>query len=103
LAQHRAELVARANAQRLQLAEYVRQFEGPVHLAEGMVGLANSVRRSPLLLTGLALVLLRTPWRKFARIPKLAWGAWRIWQFVRQWKTCAQVGRLWQEPENRLQ
>jgi len=86
IAQRRAELLARADAQRAALGYYYQQFERPVRQAETAVGLANSLRRSPLFLTGLAAVLLRTPWRKLARVPKFAWRGWRVLQFVRSLK-----------------
>ncbi len=85
LARRRAELIAQADAQRAQLALYAQQFEGPVRAVGTVFGLVNSLRRSPLAVTALAAVLMRTPWRKLARVPKLAWRSWRIWSFVRSW------------------
>lgn len=85
LARRRAALIARAEAQRAELAFYARELEGPARIAESLGGFLNSVRRSPLLITGLAAVLIRTPWRKLARWPKWIWRGWRAAQFVRGW------------------
>jgi hypothetical protein len=85
LGERRARLVARAEAQRFELACHYARFEGPVRLTGAVFGLMNSLRRSPFAVTGLAAVLVKTPWRKLARIPKLAWRGWRVLQFVRGW------------------
>jgi hypothetical protein len=83
LAQRRLELVARADAQRAQLADYYRQIEAPVRLIQAGLGFANSLRRSPVLMAGTAAVLWRTPWRRMARVPRLLWRGWKVVQFVR--------------------
>lgn len=83
LVQRRLELVARAQAQRAELARSYRQIEAPVRLAQAGLGFANSLRRSPLFVAGAAALLLRTPWRRMARVPRLLWRGWRILQFVR--------------------
>ena len=85
LARRRADLVARSDSQRAQLTYYYQQLEGPLKVTEATLGLANALRRAPLFVTGLAAVLLRTPWRRLARIPKLAWRGWKILRFVRSW------------------
>jgi len=86
LSQRRSQLLARAEAQRSELGFYYTQFERPVRQTEAVGGFLNSLRRSPVVLTALAALLLRTPWRKLARIPKLAWRGWTIVQFLRGWK-----------------
>jgi hypothetical protein len=85
LARRREQLLARADAQRAELSAYHRQFEGPVRATETVLGFANRLRRSPLLITGLAAVLIRTPWRKLARVPRWVWRGWKTLQFVRSW------------------
>lgn len=84
LARKREQLVARADGQRAQLSEYWRRLEPPAQLAAGVFGLVNSVRRSPLLITGLGLLLLKTPWRRLARAPLLIWRGWSVLNFVRR-------------------
>ena len=83
LAERRARLVARSDYLRAELAYQFGRLEGPVHLAENAFGFANSLRRSPLFLAAVAAVLIRTPWRKFARLTKLAWRGWKIMRFAR--------------------
>ena len=85
LAERRARLVAKSDLQRMELAYHYARFEGPVQLTGAFLGLLNSLRRSPLAITGLATLLVKTPWRRLARIPKLAWRGWRVLQFVRGW------------------
>jgi hypothetical protein len=85
LAQERARLVGLAEVQRVRLAEYSAQFEGPARLTGSILGCFASLRRSPLLVTALAALLAKTPWRKLARLPKWAWRGWRILQFFRGW------------------
>jgi hypothetical protein len=85
LARRREYLIARAAAQRAALHQYHRVFEGPVRAAELMLGFGNTLRRSPLFVTALAAVLVRTPWRRLARLPKWVWRGWRALQFVRSW------------------
>jgi hypothetical protein len=85
LARRREELVARSDAQRAELSVRARRLEGPVYAVGSALGLLNSLRRSPLLVTGLAAVLIRTPWRKLARWPKWVWRGWRFAQLVRGW------------------
>lgn len=85
LAQRRAQLVAQAEAQREQLSRYCQQLEPPIRLVENGYRFAKSLRRSPLLVAGLAALLLKSPWRKLARIPKFAWSGWKALQIARQW------------------
>ena len=85
LSQRRAQLIAQAQGQRARLSSYCRQFEGPIQLTQSVAGLIGTLSRSPLAITGLAALLLKTPWRKLARIPKLTWRGWKIMQFVRGW------------------
>jgi len=85
LSQRRAELVARSAAQRVELTMAAQRLQGPVYLLGSVLGLLNSLRRSPLAVTGLAAVLLRTPWRKLARWPKWLWRGWRFAQLARGW------------------
>ena len=85
LARHREQLLARVEAQRLELSVFHRQFEGPVRAIEMVLGFVNSLRRSPLVITGLVAVLIRTPWRKLARVPRWVWRVWKAFQFVRSW------------------
>jgi len=83
--ERRERLVAQAQEQRRELSLYHQQFEAPVRAAEAVFGLFHSLRHSPLFVTGLAIALVRTPWRKLARIPKWAWRGWRVFQFMRNW------------------
>lgn len=85
LAERRAQLIARSEEQRRMLSFYCRQFEGPVRLGESAFGFAKTLGRSPLFITALAAGLMKTPWRRLARWPKLAWKAWKIFRFVRGW------------------
>ncbi len=85
LARRREQLVALADRQRAELTSYSQGVKGPLRVAEIVVGLANSLRRSPWLVAGLAFLLVRTPWRKLARYPKWAWRGWRILRLVRRW------------------
>jgi hypothetical protein len=83
LAQRRELLVARAQSQREELAYYVRQFHGPVRVVGAVYGLGQTLGRSPLLITGLAALLMKTPWRRLARVPRWAWRGWKILQLFR--------------------
>lgn len=84
LAQRRERLVARSDELRRQLSDHCRAFQGPVQAAGLVYGLAAGLRRSPLLITGLGILLMKTPWRSVARLPKLAWRGWQILQFIRK-------------------
>jgi len=85
LEQRRAELVARSDMHRLELTQFYRRFAGPVHVGTSAIGLLDSLRRSPLFVTAAVAILLKTPWRRLARLPKLAWRGWRVLQFLRGW------------------
>lgn len=79
------QLQARAELQRARLASYHAQIERPIEFMEMTWSCVSSLRRSPLVLTGMAALLMKTPWRRVARFPKLAWRGWRIYRFVRNW------------------
>jgi hypothetical protein len=83
LARRREALIVRAQAQRDEFARYNAQFEAPVRAAETVLGFLNILRRSPLAITGLTALLVRTPWRRLSRIPKWAWRGWKVVKFVR--------------------
>jgi len=85
LTEKRARLVAQCATQRAALGAQYQQFQRPARLAQSTLGLWNTIRRSPLFLTAAAALLVRTPWRKMARFPKLAWRGWKIFQFARSW------------------
>ena len=85
LAQKRARLMALSDTQRAELASYHARFEGPIRATSAVLGLASSLGRSPLAIAGLAALLMKTPWRKLARVPKLAWRGWTLWKFARTW------------------
>jgi hypothetical protein len=84
LVDRRAQLVSHSELQRAKLSLHYSRLQGPIE-ATGMVfGVLNTLRHSPpLMITGTAIVLLKTPWRRLARIPKLAWRGWKMLQFVR--------------------
>jgi hypothetical protein len=86
LEQRRAQLVARSDLCRAELGEYCRRLTGPIQVTTSTFGLLNTLRRSPLFVTAAVAVLMRTPWRRLARVPKLAWHGWRILQFFRGWR-----------------
>ena len=87
LVQHRNELIARSDALRGELSQsyqrIYRQFETPVRAAGVLAGFVASLRQSPLLVTGVGLVLMKTPWRRLARLPLLVWQGWKILRFLR--------------------
>ena len=85
LEQRRAELVARSDLRRVELTEYYRRWSRPVQAGTSALGLINSLRRSPLFVTAAVAILLKTPWRRLARMPKLVWRGWRVFQFLRGW------------------
>ena len=85
LEERRARLIAQCEGQRLQLAFQYARFEGPVQWTGAVLSLLNGLRRSPWAIASLAAVLVKTPWRRLARVPKLAWRGWRVLQFVRGW------------------
>ena len=83
LADRRAQLLVRSELQRQQLADCCRRFDRPLKLAESVGGFVRAIRRSPLFISALAFALMKTPWRKLARIPKLVWRCWKLLQFIR--------------------
>lgn len=85
LAERRAQLQARSEAQRVLLAKYHARIGKPLELVEMALGAVTLLRRSPLMVTGVAALLTKTPWRKLAHFPKLAWRGWKIIQFVKNW------------------
>ena len=87
ICRRRAELVARAEEQRAQLSYYYGQFNGPVILIERATRFVSSLSRSPLAVTGLTVALLKTPWRRLSRWPKLIWRGWSLYRFIRGWAT----------------
>jgi hypothetical protein len=84
IAARRAQLIARSEQQRRQLAAYHRQVVAPVQVTTSVFGLMNSLRRSPLFITAVAAILLRTRWGKLALVPKFAWRGWKVLRFVRE-------------------
>jgi len=85
LADQRIRLVRQSEAERVRLAEYASHFEGPARVTGSVLGFLSSLRRSPLLVTVVAALMVKTPWRKLARLPKWAWRTWRVLQFFRAW------------------
>jgi len=72
----KALLVARTAIERAQLAAIYTQIERPVRLGENIFRFF----RKPLVLTGVAALLLKTPWKRYAKLPAFLW---RVWQFTK--------------------
>jgi hypothetical protein len=85
LAQRREQLVAQADAQRIELSRFYERFAGPAQAAQTVLGFVGSLRRSPWFIIGLTALLIRTPWRKLARFPKWAWRGWKMLRFAQSW------------------
>lgn len=83
-ARRREELIARAEAQRVEIGYQTQRLCAPLRMAETAFNTVNTVRRSPLLMTGIGLLLLKTPWRRLAIVPKVAWRGWQVLQFARR-------------------
>jgi len=57
---HRAHLIARAESERVQLAEAFGVYEGPLRVVDGWVSILRAIKRSPLLriATGIGMAAL---------------------------------------------
>ena len=79
LRQRRGELVARIDMQRGQLAEFASDWQGSFALADQGLSIARFLRTYPLLLAGLAVVVV---WRK-RRVAGLIRGGLLVWKGYR--------------------
>ena len=86
LAQTRARLIARAAAQREQLALCADALSKPLLIAEQAGRFLRIFTSSPIVLAGLSTVLLKTPWRRVAKVPAWLWSGWKIFRTVRQFR-----------------
>jgi len=77
----RERLIARAMVQRSEMARVYHNLQKPVHVVENAFSYARYFK-SPLFLTGLAAILIRTRWKKLARLPALLWKGWGILRLV---------------------
>jgi hypothetical protein len=73
-------LIARSARQRAELAVACARLERPVRIGEQLLHFF----RKPLVITGLAALLLKTPWKRFAKWPGLLWRAWQFLGIFRQ-------------------
>lgn len=76
----KAILIARGEAQREELALVYARLERPVRIGEQMI----TFLKKPLVITGLAALLLKTPWKRFAKWPGLLWRTWQFLGIFRQ-------------------
>jgi YqjK-like protein len=78
LAERRAALIARADAQRKELSQALAPWRGPLSIMERGAEAIRSVKKHPELLAGLAVfaAVLR-PWRLVRWLPP-GWAIWRI-------------------------
>jgi hypothetical protein len=76
----KAALLAVCDEQREQIAFIYERVQQPVAMGTRAIRMF----KSPLFLTGLAALLVRTRWRRFAKVPGWIWKGWRL---VQIWKT----------------
>jgi len=76
----KAILVARCARQREDIGVAFTRLEQPVRIGEQLLRFF----KKPLVITGLAAILLKTPWKRFARWPGLLWRAWQFLGIFRQ-------------------
>ena len=76
----KALLVARGALQRQEIALAYDRLERPVRLGEQLLRFF----KKPLVITGLAALLLKTPWKRFAKWPGLLWRGWQLMSIFRQ-------------------
>jgi hypothetical protein len=79
----KALLVARGALQRDEMATAFTRLERPVRLGEQLLRFV----KKPLVITGLAALLLKTPWKRFAKWPGFLWRAWQFMSIFRQART----------------
>lgn len=77
--QHRAELLARIDSQRAQMAEIGTQLESPLALADQGLAAIRFLRSNPMLPAAIAALFL---FRRRGMVA-MAMGAWRVWKGYR--------------------
>jgi len=79
--EHRkAILIARSAGQRMELGRIQARLERPVQICEQTF----RILRKPLVITGLAALLIKTPWKRFAKWPGLLWRGWQLLNICRK-------------------
>jgi hypothetical protein len=81
LRQRRAELLARIEAQRGQVAEIGSSWKGPLALADRGVSIVRFLRAHPLVLAGVA-VLVVLPRRNAVGLFNRAWLVWKGFRYI---------------------
>jgi hypothetical protein len=76
----KAILVARSERQREEIGVAFTRLEQPVRIGEQLLRFF----RKPLVITGLAALLLKTRWKRLAKWPGLLWRAWQFLGIFRQ-------------------
>jgi hypothetical protein len=85
-------LVQRAAEQRRTLDLLYRTYEKPMETGARVFGYLKFFK-SPLVLTGVGALLMRTRWRKFSGLPRWAWRGWKLFQ-VGRIVALSRAGRL---------
>jgi hypothetical protein len=85
LSERRAALVARAAAERTQLADCCRKFENPARLFDGAVGLVK-VLTSPLVGAAVSTLVANRRFRTWSSIVQLLAKGWRFFFMAGQSK-----------------
>lgn len=80
LAERRAALVARAAAQRQDLAQVLAPWRRPIELLEKGAEAVRSLKKHPEAMAGVAILLaVLRPWRFLRWLP----SGWAVWRFAR--------------------
>ena len=79
----KAFLIARSADQRKELALIFNRLERPVQMGEQIIRFF----KKPLVITGLAALLLKTRWKRFAKWPGLLWRGWQFFNVFRRSRT----------------
>jgi len=83
LARQRERLIARAEAQRHELAAHVRRWEVPLRVADKALAGARFLRANPVVVAAAAVALLVFGRRRLWTIVRGGLIAWRAWRAVR--------------------
>ncbi|PAW76714.1 MAG: hypothetical protein B9S32_14360 [Verrucomicrobia bacterium Tous-C9LFEB] len=95
LARHRAELVAKSDRQRQELAYHFAQVERPLHLADTGIRLVRTIRSHPILISAIAAIVGKVFAGRLGFIQRL--GVWPA-RLMTAWQLFTRVRSAFTQP-----
>jgi hypothetical protein len=82
LRRRRQWLVERSADHRRVLSAVARHYQQPIETGGKILGMLRYFK-SPVVLSALGTILVRTKWRRFSKVPRWAWSGWKLFQVGR--------------------